>query len=73
MAAGRLCGNAQNHKTPLHFAAMMDLQVLARVLVWAGADLNAMDKENHMTALHWAIFYGPSRKVRDVTKAINNQ
>lgn len=69
MAAGRLCGNAQNHKTPLHFAAMMDLQVLARVLVWAGADLNAMDKENHMTPLHWAIFYGHERMARLLVEA----
>ena len=41
MCAGRLCLYAQDHVTPLHEAARNGHEGVVRVLVEAGADINA--------------------------------
>ena len=43
MRAGRLCLYAQFHNTPLHQAARNGHEGMVRVLVEAGADVNAKD------------------------------
>ena len=43
MRAGRLCLYAQGHYTPLHLAARHGHEGVVRVLVEAGANVNAKD------------------------------
>ena len=59
----------ESHNTPLHFATFGGFAVVARMLLAAGADVQALDRDGGQTALHVASRRGHGGLVRMLVDA----